>query len=217
MTSLRVTCCPNSTVSDVEPTAAMVRGVLYELAIDWLHCQNDWLPCWLQQRVVVAPPFTESLPNVFPFGESISVEPTERVSNLPTGIFYIADESVKGPWMAKGEQISTRFAESQQTFEYAYGRESSVPFFPHEVEAIRWIEKSTIERDRWKSRQNFVNVAVVDGPASVSRVMSSDAICIVVAIVHGGSLSFLRNMKCVDVSRPLPAKGRKLVLENLKT
>ncbi len=176
MTSLRVTCCPNSTVSDVEPTAAIVRDVLYERAIDWLHRQNDWLPCWLQQRVVVAPPFTESLANVFPFGESISVEPTERVSNLPTGIFNVARKAVKGLRGTEYEKISTRFAKPQQTLKHSSRRDTSVPIMPHEVEAIRWVTENTVERDWWKRRQHIVDIAVMYGPTTVSRVMSSDAI-----------------------------------------
>ena len=148
--------------------------------------------------------------------EAVTVEPAERISDLPTGIFDVAGESVKCSWATEGEEVSTRLSKPQQTLEFGHRRDTAIPFVPHEVEAIRWVEKSTVKCDGRKSWQHIVDVAVVDGPASICRAVGDDAIRIVVGMCHGGCLSLLRVLKCVDVPRPLAPVGRKRVLEKLE-
>jgi hypothetical protein len=62
----------------------------------------------------------------------------------------------------------------------------------HELESIGRVGEYAIERGDRKSRKDLRNVAVMNRPASIRRVVRVDDVGVLLVIFHGGSLSLLR-------------------------
>src|SRR5687767_5555341 len=122
MTSLRAASRTDPAAVDIQSAAPEQDGVLGEVPTDWLHRQNNRLPCWFQRvatatkslaEIAVTAVLSDVCREILRLGEPLAIEPAERVHDLPSGILNVTRQSVGGFGAAECQQVCSGFAHSE--------------------------------------------------------------------------------------------------------